>query len=352
MMTEASTSPVPVMTVTGSVGSDRLGFTLPHEHLLNSIEVGGLTPDRDFPEYFDVPASADIAWLLRDRPLANRDNCVLDDPADAIAELEFYRSLGGTTVIETTPQGQGRDLDGLAQISRATGVQVIGGEGWYLERFHPDATAGDDVDALLELLLSDHPVDGAAAPGIIGEIGVSPSFTRREERSLRAACRLQRIRKVPMWIHLPGWARVGERVLDIVLDSEGVARESVVLCHMDPSGSDPEYQRRLAERGVWLEFDMIGMPFRFSLPGEGQSPAPHETIEAIRRLVDAGFGHRLLISHDMFLKGMLRRNGGNGLAYIPAVFLDLLIQNGIDASIVQAFNTTNVRSLFELAART
>ncbi len=348
---DSSAHPVAVRTVTGVVSSDSLGFTLPHEHLINSIESGGLRPDPDFPEIFELPMSPELAWVIRDRPLANRDNCVLDDPEDAAAELAHFRSLGGATVIEVTSQGQGRDLDALARLSQETGVQIIAGGGWYLERFHPDITATGSIDELLAELLLDEGTAAGAAPGVIGEIGISPAFTEREERSLRAACRLQRIRGVPLWIHLPGFVRHGARVLDVVLEEEGVPACSVVLCHMDPSGTDPDYQRALARRGVWLEFDMIGMPFRFSLPGEGPSPAPHETAAAIARLVDEGTGDRLLLSHDLFLKAMLRRNGGNGLSYIPGVFLDVLIDAGIDERIVRAFNTTNVRTLFERAAR-
>lgn len=342
-----------IRTVTGVISSDQLGFVLPHEHLLNSIEAGGLAPDPDFPELFDAPVTPELAWLLRDRPYASRDNCVLDVPDDVAAELLHFRSLGGSTVIEVTSEGQGRDRAGLAALSERTGVAVIAGGGWYLERFHPEITAGSDIDAMTDALLVDYArPDEADGPrsGVIGEIGISPAFTPREERSLRAACRLQRTVGLPMWIHLPGFVRHGGRVLDVVLRDEGVDPAAVVLCHVDPSGSDSEYQRSLADRGVWLEFDMIGMPYRFTLPGEGQSPSPQESAIAIRRLVDAGFGDRLLFSHDLFLKGMLRRNGGNGLAYIPAVFLDRLIDLGVDESVVRAVNTTNVRSLFELAA--
>lgn len=342
-----------VRTVTGVVGSDELGFVLPHEHLLNSIEAGGLVPDPSFPDLFDAPVTPELAWLLRDRPYASKDNCVLDVPDDVAAELLHFRSLGGSTVIEVTSEGQGRDREGLAELSRRTGVQVIAGGGWYLERFHPDVTRGDDIDAMTAILLADYGrTDDSSGPrsGVIGEIGVSPGFTAREEKSLRAACRLQREVGLPMWIHLPGFVRHGGRVLDIVLAEESVDPAAVVLCHVDPSGGDPAYQRSLADRGVWLEFDMIGMPYRFTLPGEGQSPAPHETAVAITRLVESGFGDRLLFSHDLFLKGMLRRNGGNGLAYIPAIFLDMLIDRGVDEQIVRAVNTTNVRRLFELAA--
>jgi len=59
------------------------------------------------------------------------------------------------------------------------------------------------------------------------------------------------------------------------------------------------------------------MPFEF--PGEGQSPSPAETAAVVAGLVDDGYGTQLLLSHDLFLKAMLRKHGGNGLAYVPAV---------------------------------
>lgn len=347
------TAPVRVHTVTGDVGSDELGFTLPHEHLLNSIEAGGLVADPAFPELFDEKVTPDLAWLLRDHPYACRDNCVLDDKDDAATELGHYASLGGRTLIEVTSEGQGRDRSGLAELSRTSGVQIIAGGGWYLEPFHPERTATDPVDALTEYLLADHrEISGRSEPrsGVIGEIGVSPAFTSREETSLRAACRVQRETGLPMYIHLPGFVRHGGRVLDIVLNEERVNPGAVVLCHMDPSGQDPDYQASLAARGVFVEFDMIGMPYRFTLPGEGDSPSVAQTAAAIGRLESAGFGDRLLFSHDLFLKGMFRRNGGNGLAFIPAVFLQRLIDDGLDETTVRGVNTRNVRALFELAA--
>jgi phosphotriesterase-related protein len=355
MTAEAPTAvSVPVRTVTGTVRSDELGFTLPHEHLLNSIEAGGIEPDPRHPDLFDLPVTPDIAWLLRDHPYASRDNCQLDDPDDARVELEDYARLGGTTVVEVTSEGQGRDRSGLAALSRATGVQIVAGGGWYLERFHPEMTAHDPVDALVEHLLADH-ADGPdrvePLSGVIGEIGVSPAFTDREERSLRAACRVQREVGLPMYVHLPGFVRHGPRVLDVVLDEEGVDPGAVVLCHMDPSGDDPDHQRALADRGIVAEFDMVGMPYRFTLPGEGDSPSVEQTIGAIAALVGAGHGERVLVSHDLFLKGMLRKNGGNGLSYIPGAFLDRLVDQGVDEGAVRALNTTNVRALFERAAR-
>lgn len=343
----------PVRTVVGTVGSDMLGLTLPHEHLINSIAAGGLTPHPDFSELFDAEVTPGLAWILNELPYACVDNCSLDDLDDVLAELADYRAAGGATVIEVTPEGQGQDLDGLQRLARQTELNIIAGGGWYLDRFHPEwaqaATVQDIADHFLNTTFAEDDGD-APRSGVIGEIGVSPNFSPQEQKVLRAACAVQRERKLPMYIHLPGFVRYANRVLDIVLTEEGVPPEAVVLCHMDPSGRDGSYQLSVAERGVWIEFDMIGMPFRFTLPGEGRAPSVGDTIAAIRRLGEAGFGSSLLFSHDMFLKSMLRKNGGNGLLYIPKLFRALLVEEKITGFDPYAVNTEHVRRLFELAA--
>lgn len=64
--------------------------------------------------------------------------------------------------------------------------------------------------------------------GMIGEIGVSPTFTEAEHNSLRAAS-LAQINNphVAMNIHMPGWLRRGDEVLDIVLGEMGVSPNKV-----------------------------------------------------------------------------------------------------------------------------
>ena len=64
---------------------------------------------------------------------------------------------------------------------------------------------------------------------------------------------------------------------------------------MNPSGEDFAYQTALAERGAWLEYDMIGMDF-FYADQQAQSPSDEENARAIGRLRDAGLLGNVLIS--------------------------------------------------------
>lgn len=331
-------------TVTGPVSTNDLGIVLPHEHLVSDLS-NAYTPaaEQHVRDLLDAPVSADLAWLLKEHPYNSADNCRLDDLRGMADDLTAFRRLGGETVIDLTPPGLGRRPEALEQLSRQSGVNIIMGSGWYLERFQDGNTRASTVEALADSLLSDFVRDGIR-PGVIGEIGVSPGFTAAEQRALRAAALVQKELGVPLFIHTPAWERMGTRILDLVIDGWGVNPGAVVLCHMDPSHFDTNYQMDMAARGVMLGFDMIGMPFTF--PSEGESPGPGESADAIARLVHAGFGQQILLSHDLFLKSMLTKHGGNGFSYVPFAFPSRLHERGISPEEVNAMLTSNPASLF------
>ena len=339
-----------VQTVTGSVDSSELGLVLPHEHLHNDASVAySESPDPTVAQLLSGPISAQHAWLLHDNPYHSADNCRVDDAVAVLSDLKAFADNGGSTIVDLTPPGIGRRPEILERYSHESDVRVVMGSGWYLEPTHPAEVASLGVDGLASGLIAEFTCDDGPRPGVIGEIGVSPSFTTAEAKALRAACVAQREVDVPLFVHLPGWQRRGHEVLDIVIDEMGVEPSAVVLCHMDPSGNDPDYQCALGDRGVYLEFDMIGMPFEF--PGEGQSPSPADTALAVAGLIGGGYRQQLLLSHDLFLKSMLRAFGGNGLAYVPVSFAARLVRSGIDPQHVSSLMRDNPRSLFESAGK-
>ncbi|MFB4315540.1 phosphotriesterase [Actinomadura sp. 21ATH] len=341
-----------VMTVTGPAPAAGLGLTLTHEHLWNDVR-GAVGEPADPALRFlrDARTTPELAWLLRENPYSCLDHCVLDDTGAMLEDLLAFASSGGGTIVDVTPPGLGRDPLVLRSLAERSGLRIVMGSGWYLEAYHPPHLASSTEEELAAGLVAEFAggADGTGVrPGVIGEIGVSPDFTPAEHLALRAAARAQRETGVPLYVHLPGWRRRAHEVLDIVLGEYGVPPGAVVLCHMDPSGGDPAYQNAVADRGVWLEFDMIGMPYRY--PGEGQSPAPHETARAVAGLIERGHGRRLLLSHDVFLKGMLTRYGGNGFRYVPALFLNRLAELGVPAGDAADLLRGNPARLFESAA--
>ncbi|MEZ7006781.1 phosphotriesterase [Streptomyces sp. AD55] len=340
------TGPAPhVQTVTGPVTADRLGLVLPHEHLFNDLSGVLDAPSHDFSRFLaDRPVTASDAWALRHDPYCCPDNLAAKPVEDVLGEVEAFRAAGGGTIVDATSSAViGRDPARLREAALRSGVHVVMGCGAYLEKFEGDRIAATAVDAQARAVddeLAHGVTEERVRPGLIGEIGVSPYFTAGERLSLRASALAQLNHpRVPLMIHLPGWQRRGHDVLDIVLDEVGVAPDRVVLAHMDPSGEDTAYQDSLAARGVWLEFDMIGMDVTF--PHEGAAPRAERTADAVAGLVSRGHGGQLLLSHDLFLKQMWTRHGGNGLTFVPTVFGALLTARGVDPDRVRALTHDN-----------
>ncbi len=341
-----------VMTVTGPVASSKLGRTLMHEHLLVDARAWAWRPPEPWKAALhDAEVTPALQWMLREDPFAVLDNCVLDDVEGAIHEAASFASEGGVTVVDPTCSGMGRNAPALVEISERTGLRVIMGAGWYLHPTHAPDVQRATVEQLADRLLTEiaDGVDGTnIRPGLIGEIGVSAEFTESEQRCLRAASRAHVASGLPLMVHLPGWERLAHRVLDIAVE-EGARPRGVVLCHMNPSGGDWEYQRSLAERGAWLEFDMVGMGYYYA-DQDGQSPSPEEDAQAVARLVEGGYAGQVLLSHDVFLKSMWTRYGGNGFSYVTRLFLPRLVRHGVDRAVATAMLDDNPKAVFDAAA--
>ena len=170
------------------------------------------------------------------------------------------------------------------------------------------------------------------------------SKERSPPKSLRGAAQAARRTGVPLSIHLPGWERLAHRVLDVV-ETVGADLDHIVLCHMNPSHADPGYQKSLADRGAWLEYDMVGMDYYYANE-DAQCPSDEDNARAIRALIDDGYLRRLLISQDVFLKMMLTCHGGFGYGYILKHFVPRLIRHGVERAAIDALLVANPRRVF------
>ena len=351
-LSEAHVRSGKVMTVAGAIPASALGITLMHEHILNDCRCWWHAPKTPERQYLsDSFVCIEILSELRQDPFVDKHNITLDDEPLAITELKDFAAHGGHTVVEPTCQGIGRDPRALKRISQASGLNIIMGAGYYLGSSHPAKVAGMTIDQIADEIVQEATagVDGTDIKvGLIGEIGVSSDFTDQEEKSLRAAARAQARTGLPLMVHLPGWFRLGHKVLDIAA-VEGAELRHTVLCHMNPSHDDLAYQGELASRGAFLEYDMIGMDF-FYADQQVQCPSDEEVARAIVKLVEQGHIDRILLSHDVFLKMMLTRYGGNGYAYILKHFLPRLKRHGLTDQQLDILMRDNPRSVFEAKA--
>ena len=341
------------MTVLGAIPVEEMGITLMHEHIVLDTSSWWRRPccatDIGMAER---PLDVSMLGDLRMNPFLNRDNCGLLDAEVAAEELMRFVEYGGKTVVDPTNLGIGRDPGALQRISRRTGLQIVMGAGYYLEASHPSEVKDMSIDAIAAAIA--HDCGGSkdqpeVCAGLIGEIGISKDFTAAEEKVLRGAARAARATGVTLSIHLPGWERLAHRVLDVI-EQEGGDLRHTVLCHMNPSLRDASYQRSVADRGAFLEYDMIGMDY-FYADQQAQSPCDEENAEAICRLIDDGYLDAILLSQDVFLKMMLTRHGGFGYGYILKHFVPRLKRHGLDQATIDHILVDNPQRVFSAEHR-
>ena len=332
-------------TVLGPIPADELGLTLVHEHVLFDVS-----------DYWNEPGEAsrvaragrrvsiEELGALRYDPFLLRDNLIHGDVDTAVRELEAFAHLGGMTVVDATNVSMGRDPLALRTISRRTGLHIIMGCGYYTEISLDETFRRRNVDDLTDELVRDvrHGVgDTGIRAGIIGEVGTSSPVTEAERRSLVASARAQASTGAPLMVHLDGWAREGHAVLDII-EHEGADASRVILCHMNPSCEDLTYQAGLAERGAFIEYDMMGMANVY--PTARCCPDDERSLRGVRRLMDAGHAGQVLLSQDVFLKSMLRCYGGLGYTHVLDTLVPIAAAVGIGEAELMAFLTTNARA--------
>jgi phosphotriesterase-related protein len=337
-------------TVLGLVSGEELGITLPHEHLLVDAKILFAEPEEaSLKERAYEPVSIEnISWIMYNQ-YNNLDNVQLLDEDVAIEEAMHFKHAGGCTIVDVTTVGLCRNLLALQRISRATGLHIIAGSGYYV--LH--GTSGEKVNRKTEEEIAEEIVadilvgaDGTDIRcGIIGEIGCSWPLQEWEKKSLRASARAQAQTGVAISIH-PGRHENSPMEIIRVLDDAGADISRVIMGHLDRTGFQPATLREIAKTGCYLEYDIFGgNPFYPLHFGVFDRPCDRERIEQIKQLIDEGYLSRILISQDTCLKSKLIRYGGQGYAHILRNILPQMLARGMTQDHIKTIMIDNPRRL-------
>jgi phosphotriesterase-related protein len=264
-----------IRTVRGDIAPHELGPCDAHEHLFLS------TPAQPGDEFVDVDK--------------------------AIFEAHTLAAAGARGLVDWTPIGLGRNLDGLVRVSEHTGLHVVAATGLHRDaHYKPDdplrTTTVGELGVRFEGELRDR----------CGVIKVGASYhhvTAFEQRVFEGAAAAHRSTGAPICVH----TEHGTMGLELVerLEQLGVPAMSVVLAHLDRNPDGGEHAETAA-RGAWLQLD-----------GPGRTKYwPDSTILAlIADLAERGVAGRLLVGGDTGRASMMRAYGGGpGLDYVFARF--------------------------------
>jgi len=299
------------MTVNGLIPADSIGITLPHEHLL--IEHSGTERD-------------------------------LTDVATAISELQYYADAGGKTIVDASNIGIGRNPEGLKQISKATGTNVIMSAGFYKDKWIPESIKNKSVDQLTDIIINDIVIgiNGIHA-GTIGEIGLSWPMTKFEKKVLKASARAQKATGAAINLHfdIPGEVKDRFRAM-LILKMAGADLKRVSISHNLPYLDMVDTYVRYSKLGCYIAFDLFGLHEPLENKFETEKLEPIKTIKA---LVDRGYFEKILISQDICIQDCYVKNGGYGYAQILNHILPQLKAEGLSDEQINTILVENPKRL-------
>jgi 5-phospho-D-xylono-1,4-lactonase len=294
-----------VRTILGDIEPEALGPCDAHEHL-----------------FLDTPAQPGEEFLDVDK---------------AIEEASTLVEAGARSLVDWTPIGLGRDLDGLAAVARATGLHVVGATG-----LHRDAhyTADDPLRSVASDALADRFVAELGERCGIVKVGASyHHLTPFELTAFEAAAAAHATTGAPVCVH----TQHGTMGLGIVerLAALGVPPASVVLAHVDRNPDAAEHAET-AGTGATLQLDG---------PGRTKYWPDSTILRLIADLADAGHADRLLLGGDTGRRNMLRAYGGGpGLDYVFARFKPRL-ERELGSELAERIFVANPARVFAWAPR-
>jgi len=164
--------------------------------------------------------------------------------------------------------------------------------------------------------------------------------TPLEVRNLQAAALASRATGSAIASHTIG-GKAALKEIEI-LANEGQILEKFIWVHAN-SEEDTQYFLEAASQGVYVEFDSIGQP----------NSRMKNLVEAILKLHSAGYGDRILLSHDAGWyqpgnKNGIPEGGIRGFTDLTDQFIPLLRKNGLTVTDVNLITQENPKRAFAL----
>jgi phosphotriesterase-related protein len=296
-----------LITTLGLLDAADLGCILPHEHVFVDLRTW------DQPGYGEA------------------------DPADVIAlmapELERARAAGVTAIVDCGPVGVGRRADILKAVSEAVGFPLVVPTGVYREPWIPPRMHNASEDEIYAWMCSEltGEIEGSGVQAAWIKLSAGDNgITDCEAKVLRAAARAAAEVNAVIGSH----TIKGEVVLDqlAIIEAAGYTPERFIWIHTQAE-PDIEQHFEVARRGAWIEYDTIG----------GAGYEDETFISLILHMLDAGFGGRLMLSHDRGWYDPAQPGGGTPqpFTYISEVFLPKLRAAGVDDATVRQLTQEN-----------
>jgi phosphotriesterase-related protein len=294
-------------TTHGPLDQEAVGMMLPHEHIF--VDLGPIEAESYRQAHADVVTEVMLPHLLA------------------------AKAAGVTALVECTPIGVGRRVDIVSAVAAAADLPVVVATGVYREPWAPAwthaASEGELTTWMLRELNEGVDDTGVRAAWIKLSAGDN-GITTTEAKILRAAAEAGKATNAVIGSHTIR-GRVVRDQLD-TLEDAGYRADRFIWIHTQ---AEPDFALHLemARRGAWLEYDTIG----------SDAFSDEWFIEHIHRLLDAGFGAQLLLSHDRGWYDPSKPGGGTQLpfTYLCETFRPKLSASGVDDATIDLLTAAN-----------
>jgi phosphotriesterase-related protein len=296
-----------LITTLGPRRAEELGLILPHEHVFVDLRTS------DQPGYAQAE-TADVIALMA-------------------PEIARAQAAGVTALVECSTVGIGRRPDILKAVSEATGLPLLVPTGVYREPWIPDwiqaATEAELRDWMTGELSDEIQPDGVKAGWIKLSTG-DDGLTECESRVLRAAAAAGAATNAAIGSHTIRGRVVRDQLR--IIEEAGYSPERFIWIHTQ---AEPDFDLHveIARRGAWIEYDAIG----------SDHVNDDYFLEHIQRVLDAGLGDHLLLSHDRGTFDPALPGGGTPrpFTYLSESFLPKLRQAGVDEGAIRQLTQSN-----------
>jgi len=343
-------------TVLGLVDSSELGITLPHEHLFVDLTSGLIEPtDPIEKELVHQKVTFENLWFARHYKMSNEDNMLLEDEELAIREALHFKEAGGKTIVDVSCINIGRNPQGLVNVAKATGLNIVMGTSYYTARsFTPQMKMEirTDEDIAKEFIreITVGVGNTGIKAGLIGEIGMTWPMPMEERKVLRAAGMAQQETGATIYIH-PGCHVDAPFEYVKVLEEVGTDLSRVVFGHMHRTFPmrDRNSRVKLAEKGSYLAFDALGFEGIYPSPAPPECPydVPNDAMQIteIMEHIEDGLLNHILISQDVCYKVCLRAYGGGGYSHILKIIVPKMRRKGMTEEQINTILVENPRRI-------
>jgi len=344
-----------VHTVLGPIDPDQMGITLPHEHLSADLKCLYIPPQDSDRGSESLPWTLDNLYHIQQFPYSHKSNIVLNDSEGEAAVLDSlykFREVGGGCIVENSSQGWLRKSGYLKDLSAKTGVHIVAGTGYYVERAHSqsildNATVENITEHLTKEILDGCVDDPTVKCGFIGEIGVSDDMRGIERKAIEAAAETQQTTGAAVGFH-PG--RTQDSPFDImrVFLEAGGRPDKAILCHTSRTLQDMDKLAEFSYLGTYIQFDLFGNEKSF-YPTKPSLTYPNDAqrIESMLHLLnEEGRSERILASQDIHTKHRLEKFGGHGYKYMVKYMMERMMKKGITPEQLKRIFIDNPAAVF------